>query len=92
MILWKMWLRWSGGRKLKKQTKGIGFYLMIIFVAIALYMTAKMSLSSGNSYTYQDFKEDIEEDNIKEIVIAQKKEIPTEYIAVTSSADVKKTM
>ena len=92
MILWKMWLRWSGGRKLKKQTKGIGFYLMIIFVAIALYMTAKMSLSSGSSYTYQDFKEDIEEDNIKEIVISQNKEIPTGYISVTLSGDVKKKM
>ncbi|MFQ9934217.1 MAG: ATP-dependent zinc metalloprotease FtsH [Lachnospiraceae bacterium] len=76
---------------MNKQAKGFGFYIAILLVIFAVYTLAKLSLTTNNSYTYQDFRSDVKEEKVKEIVISQNKEIPTGYISVTlKSNDVKK--
>lgn len=68
---------------MNKQAKGFGFYIAILLVIFAVYTLAKLSLTTNNSYTYQDFRSDVKEEKVKEIVISQNKEIPTGYISVT---------
>ena len=77
---------------MNKQTRGIGFYIAFILVLVAMYFLVKISMTTGNTYTYQDLRSDLENKNIKEITISQNKEIPTGYISVKLTGDLKKTM
>lgn len=76
---------------MNKQAKGFGFYIAILLVIFAVYTLAKLSLTTNNSYTYKDFRLDVQEEEVKEITISQNKEIPTGYISVKlKNNDVKK--
>ena len=77
---------------MNKQTKSIGFYVAFILVLVAIYFLVKISVTTGNTYTYQDFRSDLENDKVAEITISQNKEIPTGYISVKLTGDLKKTM
>ena len=67
---------------MNKQVKGLGFYVALLMVVIAIYTLFKIAMMPGGTYTYKDLKADLEEGNVKEIVISQNKEVPTGYIAV----------
>ena len=54
---------------MKKQAGGFGFYFVIlILMAFIWYFISTLGANNGD-YTYHDFKEDLKENNIKEVVI-----------------------
>lgn len=77
---------------MNKQTRSIGFYIAFILVLVAIYFLVKISMTTGNTYTYQDLRDDLSNGKVKEITISQNKEIPTGYISVKLTGDLKKTM
>ncbi len=67
---------------MKKQTKGLGFYfVIIILIAMIWYMISSIT-QNNTEYNYTNFIEDLEEENIKEVVISQNMEVPTGYVII----------
>ncbi len=67
---------------MKKQTKGLGFYFVIILlISMIWYMIATIG-NNKTEYNYTDFVQDLEEENIKEITISQNMEVPTGFLVI----------
>lgn len=79
---------------MKKQMKGLGWYLIFLAVIIAaLYFSGNTSPKSQNSYTYRAFLTDLAErkDTITSVEIYQNEEVPTGEVVVAFEGDVKKS-
>lgn len=75
-----------GGLELRKQMKGMGFYVAIVaIVMVALYLSNGLTDLNASSYTYQDFKTDIKNNKVLSIDIYPNEETPTGEIVVTLS-------
>ncbi len=66
----------------KKKTGGIGFYVALILVVIAVYMLFKMASVTGSDYNLKDFQDDLQNDKVVECTIVQNKEVPTGYVQI----------
>ena len=62
---------------MKKQMRGMGFYLILIAIVSLVGYYIFFSGKSDSSYTYQNFLEDLKSGNIDEVVITPNKEVPT---------------
>ena len=68
---------------MKKQAGGFGFYFVIlILMAFIWYFISTLGANNGD-YTYNDFKEDLKENNIKEVVIVPSQYVPTGTLELT---------
>ena len=73
-----------GGYKLKKQMKGLGFYVIIIgIIVLALYMSNSLADKSSETYAKTDFLNDLEGKNIKAVDIYPNLQVPTGEVKVT---------
>ena len=67
---------------MKKQTKGLGFYFIIVLlISMIWYMIATIG-KDKTDYNYSDFVVDLQEGNIKEITISQNMEVPTGFMII----------
>lgn len=66
----------------KKKTGGIGFYVALILVVIAVYMLFKMASVTGSDYNLKDFQDDLQNNKVVECTIVQNKEVPTGYVQI----------
>ena len=68
---------------MKKQAGGFGFYFVIlILMAFIWYFISTLGMSNAD-YNYHDFKEDLEANNIKEVVIVPSQYVPTGTLKLT---------
>ena len=72
-----------GGKNLSKTFKGQHsfFILMVIAVIAVLWISTFMEGTMGN-YTYQNFREDLANGNVTEVVIYQNEEAPTGKVSI----------
>ena len=61
----------------------IAIYAVILVLIFAAMSTANSKLYYGSSYTYEQFKQDIAEEDITKVVISQNREIPTGNVQAT---------
>ncbi len=66
-----------------KQFKGIGFYVVIavIILAVIYFMTSQQA--TGDTYQYDEFLENVEDNQVTSIEIVQNQEVPTGSLIVT---------
>lgn len=65
-----------------KQMRGMGIYFIILLlIALGVYYAVTNS-AKKDDYTYSDFLEDYEEDNVKSITVYQNREVPTGKLVV----------
>jgi len=77
---------------MKKQTKGLGFYFVIIMlISLILYMVATIG-ANKSEYNYTKFIEDLKEEKINEITISQNMEVPTGYLIIKFDDNKKETL
>ncbi|MBP3337933.1 MAG: ATP-dependent zinc metalloprotease FtsH [Lachnospiraceae bacterium] len=77
---------------MKKQTKGLGFYFVIIMlISLILYMVATIG-ANKSEYNYTKFIEDLKEEKINEITISQNMEVPTGYLIIKFDDNNKETL
>lgn len=79
---------------MKKQMKGLGWYVIFLAVIIAaLYFSGNTSPKSQNSYTYMAFLTDLAErkDTITDVEIYQNEEVPTGEVVVTFEGGTQKS-
>lgn len=79
---------------MKKQMKGLGWYVIFLAVIIAaLYFSGNTSPKSQNSYTYMAFLTDLAErkDTITNVEIYQNEEVPTGEVVVTFEGENQKS-
>ena len=72
-----------GGTKLSKTFKGQhGFFILMLIAVIAvLWISTFMEGTMGN-YSYQDYREDLVNGNVAEVVIYQNEEAPTGKVSI----------
>ena len=70
---------------MNKKSRGIGGFstLVIILFVLGLYFVVGQMNIQQRSYTYQEFELALENDEIKSIVVEQKKAVPTGYLVIT---------
>ena len=70
---------------MNKKSRGIGGFstLVIILFVLGLYFVVGQMNLQQRSYTYQEFELALENDEIKSIVVEQKKAVPTGYLVIT---------
>ena len=66
----------------KRKAGGIGFYVALVLVIMAVYMLLKMASVTNSDYNLTDFKQDLLDDKITECTIVQNKEVPTGYVQI----------
>lgn len=66
----------------KKKAGGIGFYVALVLVIMAVYMLLKMASVTSSDYNLTDFKNDLQDNEITECTIVQNKEVPTGYVQI----------
>lgn len=68
---------------MRKQTRGIVIYLVIILAILGIYQYTMSDLFQGDAYTYEMYARDLEEDLVESISIQPNKEVPTGEIIVS---------
>ena len=64
----------------KKKTNGLGFYIALVIVVVAVYMLFRVANITGGDYNLANFKEDLQDGKISQCTIVQNKEVPTGYV------------
>lgn len=78
---------------MRKQMKGYGFYIIILLiVVITLYVSNSIDLNNPDAYSYTQFINDIDNNQIKSIDIYQNEEVPTGEITVIRGDDTSETL
>ncbi len=67
---------------MKKQMRGLGFYLVVLAVCVVVFYAVSTISSWDEEYRYQDFIEDLKEGNVTEVTITPNKEIPTGVLII----------
>lgn len=69
---------------MRKQMKGYGFYIIILLiVGITVYLSNNIDFNNSDEYSYSQFVGDVNDGDVKSIVINQNKEVPTGTVTVT---------
>jgi cell division protease FtsH len=66
----------------KKQMRGLGFYLVVLAVCVVVFYAVSTISSWDEEYRYQDFIEDLKDGNVTEVTITPNKEIPTGVLII----------
>ena len=72
---------------MKKQTRGVGAYLVLAVLLILSIIYLPGLIRRGQSVTEATFMKDLEAGNITEIDITQNKEVPTGSLIYTTKED-----
>ena len=68
----------------KNMKTSLVFWLFLFgVIAFALWGAEKAARTSGETYTYQNFQDDLTKDRIKAVVVSQNSEVPTGVVQVT---------
>jgi cell division protease FtsH len=65
-----------------KQTKGLGFYLVLGVLIIGAWWFITNQVTTNNSYTYQDFVKDVESKNVTKVAIHPNNAVPTGQVVL----------
>ena len=68
---------------MRKQTRGIVIYLVVIVAMLFIYQYAMSGLLTDDSYTYEMYEKALEEDLVEQVAIQPNKEVPTGEIIVS---------
>lgn len=69
---------------MKKSLRGYGFYfLILIIIMLALYMSSILGDNNSASYTYTNYKNSLQAGEIQSVNISPNEEIPTGSISLT---------
>ncbi len=72
---------------MKKQTRGLGFYLVIIILISMIWYMISTIGQNDTEYNYTDFVEDLKEERITKVTISQNMEVPTGYLLIEREED-----
>ena len=62
---------------MRKHMKGYGFYLVIIFILFAtIYLSNRIEFPNPDAYSFQKFREDLRDDEIRLIHIYTTSDVP----------------
>jgi cell division protease FtsH len=74
----------KGGRLVRKQMKGYGWYIIILLIVIVtFYISNNIELNSQDKYSPNQFASDINNDQVKSVDIYPNEETPTGEVVVT---------
>lgn len=77
---------------MNKRYKGIGFYLLILVVALLITIMVNSTMNANNEYSYKEFVTALENNEIDKVEIKQNQEVPTgELIITLKDTEVKTT-
>ncbi|MCC8028411.1 MAG: ATP-dependent zinc metalloprotease FtsH [Lachnospiraceae bacterium] len=69
---------------MRRNFRGIGIYIVLVILIIFMWRVMNMSsLSYAGTYTYAQFTEAVENDEVTSVVIEQNEEVPTGVLTVT---------
>ncbi len=78
---------------IKKHTyRGFGFYAMLVFMVIAVWLMLDARQDAANAYSMAEFESALEQDNIVYIEIKQNREIPTGILDIRLKNNVEKEL
>ena len=72
---------------MKRQSKGLGFYLLLLAAAFLFIFIFTNGWGSQNSYSYEEFVADLQEDLVKSVDIRPNTEVPTGKIDIVLTSD-----
>ena len=70
---------------MRRASRGLWVYICIIILFMAVFSAMNRNAQSTDTYTYQQFKNDVKNEKIEEVVIAQNEEVPTGILRVTTT-------
>ena len=65
------------------KTSLVFWLFMFGVIAVAIWGAEKAAGVSNETYTYQNFQDDLAQDRIKTVVVSQNSEVPTGVVQVT---------
>ncbi len=69
---------------MKRSYRGFGFYLVILIILFFVFRSVNSgSFSAAETYTWAQFQEAVESDEVASLVIKQNEEVPTGVVTVT---------
>ena len=68
---------------MKRSYRGLGIYVFIILIIFLLWRNFDTSNLSAETYTYAQFEQAVEQEQVESIVIRQNKEVPTGTLVVS---------
>lgn len=78
---------------IKKHTyRGFGFYAMLVFMVIAVWLMLDARQDAANAYSMAEFESALEQENIVYIEIKQNREIPTGILDIRLKNNVEKEL
>lgn len=77
---------------MKKQYRGIGFYVMLLAAVLAIIYMATNGIGADKDYRYNTYLEDLKDGKISEVTISQNKEIPTGVLTIEYKSGQKKSL
>ena len=75
-----------------RKSSGGWSFLILLVILVAWYLFAVFLGDSSSSYTYSQFRKDLDNKKITSIYVGQNKEVPTGYITVKNSSGESKTV
>ncbi|POP31810.1 ATP-dependent metallopeptidase FtsH/Yme1/Tma family protein [Lactonifactor longoviformis] len=67
---------------MNKQTRGLGFYLVLGVLIIGAWWFITNQVTTNNSYTYQDFVKDVDSQNVTKVAIHPNNAVPTGQVVL----------
>ena len=71
----------------KSRFGGFGVYVILLAVIAIFYIVFARTSSTTSSYTYKNFKNDVEKGNVSSVIIKQNSEVPTGVLTVKFTTD-----
>jgi cell division protease FtsH len=68
---------------LKKNYRGIGFYIGLVLIVILVWYLLGNSQDTAGAYTYAEFEKALDKDEVVAVTIQQNREIPTGVLRIT---------
>lgn len=66
----------------KNLVRGLGIFYMLILILMLLWYVNRLDDRMASDYTYSDFLQDVEINNIAKVSVSQNAEIPTGSIRI----------
>ena len=68
---------------MKKNYRGIGFYIGLVLIVILVWYLLGNSQDTAGAYTYAEFEKSLDKDEVVAVTIQQNREIPTGVLRIT---------
>ena len=68
---------------MKRNFRGLGVYIFILLIILLVWYSFDARGFSSSSYTYAQFEQSLQEDQVESIVIKQNEEVPTGIVVLT---------